>query len=394
MTSSNLAPSELTLCVFIDAFGWRLFEKHPSFLDGILNIRHPLGTIFGYSCTCDPTILTGKLPSEHGHFSFFRYAPKESPFARSEVRLLGMLPKGLTRRGRVRHRLSKWLGSRLGYTGYFQIYNMPFDQLSLFDYTEKRDLYKANGINNGCPTIFDDLRASGTPFYCSDWRLPEETNLHSLVEALTSTNPPRFAYLYLAAMDAVLHAEGTDSPRVTEKITGYDQALRRILKLAESRYERVRLFVFSDHGMTNVTDTCDLMARIEQTGLRFGEDYAAVYDSTMARFWFLKQGVRERINDALCAETKGSRLTDDALRAWGCDFPDKRYGDMFFLMRPGILLCPSFMGETRLAGMHGYAPTHSDSIAFFGSNVTDREDRLPLRLDDLYQLMHEEVGFS
>ena len=34
------------------------------------------------------------------------------------------------------------------------------------------------------------------------------------------------------------------------------------------------------------TQLLDLKARIEQLPLQFGKDYAVVYDSTMARFWF------------------------------------------------------------------------------------------------------------
>ncbi|MDX1932657.1 MAG: alkaline phosphatase family protein [Capsulimonadales bacterium] len=389
-----MSSRELALCVFIDAFGWRIAERHPQFLDGILKVRRPLGTIFGYSCTCDPTILTGKLPREHGHFSFFRYAPAESPFRRPEVRLLGLLPKSITRRGRVRNALSRWLGSRLRYTGYFQIYNVPFERLPLFDYTEKRDLYLHDGINGGCPTIFDDLRAARVPFYCSDWRRPEPENLRTLEAAITGSDPPRFAYLYLAAMDAVLHAEGTDSRKVTEKIAGYDRALRRVLEIASERYDQVRLFVFSDHGMTNVVETCDLMARIDRTGLRFGEDYAAVYDSTMARFWFLRPNARERITATLCEERKGTILSGTTLHSWGCDFPDHRYGELFFLMKPGVLLCPSFMGETRLAGMHGFDPTDPDSLAFFGADTTLPEGDAPARLDDLHSLMRKEAGLA
>ena len=56
-----VAPGELRLFVFIDALGWELARKY-SFLDDILVTKTPLGTIFGYSSTCDPTILTGKLP--------------------------------------------------------------------------------------------------------------------------------------------------------------------------------------------------------------------------------------------------------------------------------------------------------------------------------------------
>jgi hypothetical protein len=42
--------------------------------------KHPLQTVLGYTSTCIPTILTGKSPQEHGHFSFFYYDPHESPF--------------------------------------------------------------------------------------------------------------------------------------------------------------------------------------------------------------------------------------------------------------------------------------------------------------------------
>ncbi len=69
----------ISLFVFIDALGWELLKRH-SFLDDILITKEPLGTIFGYSSTCDPTIITGKLPRYHGHFSFFYFNPEGSPF--------------------------------------------------------------------------------------------------------------------------------------------------------------------------------------------------------------------------------------------------------------------------------------------------------------------------
>ncbi|MEX2015111.1 MAG: hypothetical protein WD873_00650, partial [Candidatus Hydrogenedentales bacterium] len=69
----------LSLFVFIDALGWELAQRHP-FLDDLLPIKAPLQTIFGYSSTCDPTIFTGVLPHDHGHFAFFYYAPEKSPF--------------------------------------------------------------------------------------------------------------------------------------------------------------------------------------------------------------------------------------------------------------------------------------------------------------------------
>ena len=375
----------LSLFVFIDALGWELVQRY-SFLDRLLTTRAPLGTIFGYSSTCDPTILTGKLPREHGHFAFFYYNPAQSPFR--FYRAFSLLPKALTSRGRVRHKLSQVLQRFHGYTGYFQLYNMPFRYLHLFDYSEKRDLYQPGGICSGAPTIFDFLRERGIPFGLSDWRLPEKDRLAAL-ETDLNRGEIRFAYVYLSALDAVLHAHGTRAPEVTRHLQYYAQELERMVALAERQFGDVRLFVFSDHGMTDTAGTCDLMARIGTLGLRFGVDYVAAYDSTMARFWFLNAGARDRIAAALQQVPDGHVVVESELVRWGCDFPDRKYGALFFLMNPGVLLCPSFMGETALAAMHGYDPDHATSVAAFMSNVT--VDAPPKRLDDLYTLMRSEA---
>ncbi len=377
---------KLALFVFIDAFGWEILRRRP-FLDDLLKVKAPLTTVLGYSSTCDPTILTGRLPREHGHFSCFRYNPAASPFG--ACRLLALLPGPIARRGRVRRVMSRAIRRCYGYTGYFQIYNVPFRYLPLFDYSEKRDIYQPGGINGGVPTIFDHLRGRDIPFYLSDWRKKEGDNLASL-EAALKEGEVVFAYLYLAAMDAVLHAHGARSPAVEGKVRWYDDRLRSVVRLAQKNYDAVHLHVFSDHGMTDVTDCCDLAARIDRLGLRFGVDYAAIYDSTMARFWFLKDPARERVAEALRAEPRGEILSEERLAGYGCDFADRGYGELFFLMNPGVLICPSFMGETPLAGMHGYEPHHRDSLAMFASNVTP--DPMPRRLDDLHGLMLREVS--
>lgn len=378
-------PGSLSLFVFIDAFGWELAKKRP-FLDDILTVKRPLETIFGYSSTCDPTILTGKLPREHGHFSFFYHNPADSPFG--ICRLLRFLPRSITRRGRVRRVMSRIIRRFYGYTGYFQIYNMPFRYLPLFDYSEKRDIYQKGGINGGCPTIFDYLRDNGIPFYLSDWRDSEERNLKLLSDALVA-GKIQFGYLYMAAMDAVLHEYGVDSPHVTNKLQWYEQQLRTILEVARKQYSDIRIYIFSDHGMTDTVEQVDLMSRIGALGLKFGVDFNAVYDSTMARFWFFNEQARVRVVDALKGEPRGQVLTRSKMAEYGCDFPDTKYGELFFLLDPGCLLCPSFMGETPLAGMHGFDPFHKDSTALFASNVTP--DTMPRRLDDLYGLMLSEA---
>ena len=338
---------KLALYIFIDALGWEVIRDRP-FLKDLIKTKAPLGTIFGYSSSCDPTILTGLMPRDHEHFSFFRYAPKNSPFA--ICRIFDLLPKFLTRRGRVRQLMSRFICKWYGFTGYFQIYNMPFKYLALFDHTEKRDIYKPGGINSGAPIIFQHLEKLGIPYHCSNWRLPEEAR----IEALEKELPERtieFAYLFLGDIDAVMHEHGTTGPEVDKSVMGYETRLQKMLDL------------FSDHGMTDTIDNCDLMGRINDLGLTFGEDFAAVYDSTMARFWFFNDRARTAIKAALAEEPRGSVLSEETLADWGCNFEDHMYGELFFLLDPGVLLCPSFMGETSLKGMHGFDPHHKDSLA-------------------------------
>ncbi len=380
--------ARLGLFVFVDAFGWEILQRN-TFMSGVLPFRCPLGTIFGYSSTCDPTILTGVLPREHGHFSFYRYAPENSPFGGAG--LLSLLPGSIANRGRVRHHISKLYKRHLGYTGYFELYSMPFRLLPYLEYTEKKDLYQPGGIIGGQPTIFDHLRESGIPFFLSDWRKGERDNLAAAEDAVRNEEL-RFAYVYLAAMDATLHQYGPGSEEGRAHVRWYDAQLRKLLSIAERHHGEVHMHVFSDHGMTAVTRCCALMAAVDRLGLRFGTDYAAVYDSTLARFWMLNERARSLITGALGEVPDGHIVAEDELRRWGADFPDHKYGDLFFLLNPGVLLCPGHLGLKPLAGMHGYAPEHPDSVAMYAASHAPQNP--PKRLDDLYGIMRAEADAS
>ena len=93
----------------------------------------------------------------------------------------------------------------------------------------------------------------------------------------------KFAFLYMASMDGLLHRVGKDSKEVDEKMAWYESELKKTLATAQEHYDDVRLFICSDHGMATVNEDVDLMQHIEALPLEYGKDYVAVYDSTMAR---------------------------------------------------------------------------------------------------------------
>ncbi|RMH59170.1 MAG: nucleotide pyrophosphatase [Zetaproteobacteria bacterium] len=375
----------ISIVVFIDAMGWEVL-KGRSFLARELPYRRKLRSVLGYSSACVPSILTGLMPREHGHWSFFYYSPETSPF--KPLRALNLLPGGLVNRGRVRNLLSRAVKKAYGFTGYFQLYNVPFRYIHLFDYCEKRDIFKPGGMNRG-KNIFECLEQAGVRYHVSDWHLGEEENfsrLHRDIERGEVT----FAFLYLAQLDALLHRVGKESDKVDQKLAEYEQALRKVLAHAARHYEDVRMFICSDHGMATVHTHVDLIGKVEALGLEYGRDYVAAYDSTMGRFWFHNEHARERIRALLADIPEGRILSDQELHALGCDFDHHQFGELIFLMDAGVIIVPSHMGEKPITGMHGYHPDAPDSDASLLSNVEPPCD--PKAIPDMFRLMRHEAG--
>jgi predicted AlkP superfamily pyrophosphatase or phosphodiesterase len=376
---------KISIVVFIDALGWEVLRGR-RFLEDELPVRRKLRSVFGFSSACIPSILTGLMPREHRHWSFFYYSPATSPF--KPLRLLGYLPSALVDRGRVRNLISTLIKRLYSYTGYFQLYNIPFEHVDKFDYCEKSDLFVPGGMNRG-ENIFDYLSRARVPYHVSDWRDSEENNLEA-VKADLRKGEIRFALLYMASMDALLHEVGKESPQVDEKLAWYEARLREVLRVAGERYEEVRLFVCSDHGMATVHTHVDLMSKVEALGLEFGGDYTATYDSTMGRFWFHNPTARERITALLEQVPEGRILPEEELAALGCDFEGHQYGELIFLMDAGVLIVPSHMGLKPITGMHGYHPDDADSDASLLSNVPPPDD--PKAITDVFHLMRSESG--
>ena len=376
---------QVSIVVFIDALGWEVL-KGRRFMEERLPFRRKLRSVFGFSSACIPSILTGLMPREHRHWSFFYYSPATSPF--KPLRLLGWLPRSLVDRGRVRNLISRLIKRLYGYTGYFQLYNIPFESVDKFDYCEKKDLFVPGGMNRG-DNIFDYLTRAGVPYHVSDWRDTEENNLKAIKRDLEQ-GKIRFALMYMAAMDALLHEVGKESPLVDKKLAWYEQQLEEVLRTATAHYERVRLFVCSDHGMATVRRTVDLMSKVEALGLVFGRDYTATYDSTMGRFWFHNPAARERITALLEQVPEGRIIPPDELKDLGCDFEGDQFGELIFLLAAGTLLVPSHMGLKPITGMHGYHPDDPDSNASLLSNVQPPLDAQAIT--DVFHLMRAEAG--
>jgi len=379
---------KLSLFIFIDALGWEIYQRNPGFLDGLVQDRKPLETILGYSSACDPSIISGMTPSGHGLWCSYYYNPAHSPF--TWTRFLQVLPDAFFRRGRVRNQMSKWIKRKCGFTGYFQLYAVPFKYLPLFNYAEQKRIWEPGGLPSG-KSIFDSLSERNIPYYTHDSSLTDNLRLERLMDDIQNQRI-EFAYCSLGRLDALMHAEGNDSPNITTLLEWYDEQIRTLSDAASENYDEVAWYVFTDHGMHNVAGTHDLISEIEALGLEWNMDYAAFYDSTMARFWFLSEKGRENIVRRLSNHSKGRILSDTELKTFGVYFQNGQYGDLIFLMNSGVQIVPSFMGIKSSKGMHGYHPADPDSRAFVASNKP-----IPAsvtRIQHIHQLMLEELRLA
>jgi predicted AlkP superfamily pyrophosphatase or phosphodiesterase len=356
----------LSLFIMIDACGWEIVKDHP-FLQSIAPHRRKLESVFGYSSTCVPSILSGRWPDEHRNWCYFVYDPEHSPFR--SLRWLRWLPAALTGRRIVRRYLTKLVKVRLNFRGYFDLYNIPFRFIHLFDFTEKKSPLKPGGMNRG-PNIFDILEEKKVPYYVTNPSLPEEEHLRLLLDDIKSKRID-FAFQYWAGLDGLLHMVGNDSPEIPKKLEHYERWINQVMETARLHYQHVDLHVFSDHGMANCDQLLDLRAKIDTLGLEMGVDYAVVYDSTMARFWFLKPGVREKVEQVLAGVTLGRVMPEDELRHYRAFFDDCQFGELIWLAQEGVLIVPSHMGERPIRAMHGYHPTDPQSYATLFSNTED-----------------------
>ncbi len=378
----------LPLFVFIDACGWEIIRRDP-FAQEFAPHRRPLRSVFGYSSACIPSILSGRWPAEHRNWSYFVYDPKNSPF--KSLRPLRWLPAALTSRRKVRRLLSRIAKAQLDFKGYFDLYNIPFQRIDQYDFTEKKNPLQPGGMNRG-PNIFDFLVGKRIPYHVSVPTRPEAENLEALLADIRAESID-FAFLYWPELDGLLHRVGNDSPEIPARLRAYEQAIAKLMTVAREHYEEVRLYVFSDHGMANCDVHLDLRSQIDALGFRPGVDYAVVYDSTMARFWFFNDDARQAITEKLEETPQGEILSDAELNDLGTLFSDRYFGELIFLVEEGTLIVPSDMGERPIRAMHGYHPDAPHSYASLLTNHTDVPEAITA-IPDMYKLMTRDAELA
>lgn len=380
--------SGVQIFVLIDALGWELIRERP-FLAGFLPHQQELRTLLGFSSGIIPSILTGRTPAENGMWNLVYFDPEHSPFR--AMRKFGTMP-GRMLDNRIGRRALTELGRRvLGMGSNFDV-SVPPQTLPWFHWAESRNIYARDGVP-GQQSIFDLLHAKGVAHEVYSYK-DSLTDAGILCRAAldVANGSGQFFFLYLSELDMFLHLHRADPAKIEAKLTWYEEELGKVFEAAQRRGADARLHVFSDHGMTPVVRHCDMAAVVDSCGFKIPRDYLAVYDSTMARFWFFSDAARKAVS-ARVAELDYARiLTDDELREFGVYFPDHRYGEMIALLEPGCIVAEGgFNGKGwRPAGMHGYHPDDPNSSAVFLACRAPSELLVTVR--DIFRTMQEAIA--
>jgi len=353
--------NDTTVVVIIDALGFELAERH-GFRLSELPQRARLDTVLGFSQAALASILTGRAPDEHGLWMMYSFAAHGSPFS-----WLAFVPSRVSSRSLWLRRLMRWNLERVhGIRGYYSLYDVPRSILPHLDIPGRAGLFAPGGVP-GSATILDELEARGVPSRVWDYHTDEAAAFGALRDAL-SERRAGFFLLYTAGLDAELHRAGSAGAAVAARLEWYRERLAEIVAAAGAS-GAARIFVLGDHGMCDVRSRIDLMGELSALELDVPGDYIPFYDSTMARFRVRSDRARGILTRFLGGQGAGRLLGADEMKSLGVSFIDGRFGDLVFLVEPGTIILPSFMGSEPVAAMHGYDPDAPCMPSLLLSNV-------------------------
>jgi hypothetical protein len=366
------------LVVFVDALGP---SEAPLFAEGRLSLPHArtLRGVLGYSSGALPTILTGASPSVHGRMCLFARAAGSSALA--PLRWLGLLPRVVHERARLRRWTAQVFAAAMGYDGYFALHRVPPSAFASLEVPEREDMFEAPTVG-GAPTIFARARDAGLRVTLTSWRAAEADR----VQAIEAAPDADLAFLYLSGLDGLLHRHGR-ATRAARSWAASAQATIDRARVALGRRGRdVETILVGDHGMAEVSRVVD-PRHVTRTLLDRAPERFLFVDSTMLRV--SAAGVEEETRAALRA-LPGETLDAVALAAQGAP-GDGGYGDLIHLLPEGSIFAPSYVGG-RVRGMHGYAREAPSACAAMLA-----DSPLPphaTRLEDVAPLLADRLGLT
>ena len=232
---------------------------------------------------------------------------------------------------------------------------VPHKLLSNFELKLKKSYLEKNSLGE-ISTIFEQLTRFNKKYfvYGIDNSCTDDDAIKKLFESLKAEYD--LYLIKLSSLDSLGHQHGPNSNEVQERLIKIDTQVRYILKYIQNSNDSIHLVIFSDHGMSYVSNHVNLTNILKKTSLNMSEDYIVFLDSTVARFWFFNNNAKNRIINEISQLTCGKILNKHELINFNIDNIGYEYGELFFALNEGYVFHPDFFRRHNPPkGMHGYA---------------------------------------
>jgi len=247
------------------------------------------------------------------------------------------------------------------------------------------------------PTLFDVLRDERIEYsYCAPKTSIGEAFLFHKLPSLASQFD--LVYAKLNSLDRLGHKFGPLSNEVRNRIRWLDVMLERSITKVYRANKRTLILIFSDHGMTPVTTIIDLERILAITPLKVMEDYVAFEGSTYWAFFFLRENIREIIEDKLTSIAAGKLVTPEVIEE-KCGVAAnvaRAFGDAFYVLKEGYAIFPDFYRRHMPPnGMHGYFNAEWDApmLIMSGHGVTEKKYG-DVEFQDIVPTIYDALGIS
>ncbi len=390
-----------TLFIYLDGCRYDYVSKeytpwlHEMGLEGV---QKRVRTTAGF--TQRTPMLTGAYPETSGHFTWYRYDPKNSPFR--WVQPFSFL-KGAASYNPLAKVAIRMVTKVVTRTVRPDPAYIPLDQLPCFDLcVNKRPLKQelghlvnllsvcdGNGVNY--LDALNTFRSIGSKRYASFFKQARRS--------LTAKVRYEAYLVHLGDLDVLGHRYGPDMAALGETLRLIDEELKHLCDALRERYGGYKVLVVSDHGMRRVTGVVDVWGNLRKLNSRIGDDYLCFLDATLARFWFNTARARREVLEMLDDTRNGHVLSRQEMRQLHIDFPDNAYGDVLFWLDRGFLVCPNFFQaeQAQTLGMHGYL--NDDEmlgvlIAYSSGEHLRGDEREIVDLVDVFPTLIDLLGLS
>lgn len=352
------------LVIFVDAFGPTQLAR---FGEHLAELRHrrALEGVIGFSSGALASVLTGAPPAAHGRMCLFTQRRAEDASILAPLRWLGLLPRLVHERTKIRSIAARVLARQAGLTGYVALHRVPPEHFHWLDLPEREDLFRAEDVG-GARTFLADARAAGLSVYAAPWQLPEPARWEEAHASIRRLQPD-LAFLYAAELDGALHAGGNDGAQAGEAIARVGAHVERAREEMARGGGELTTLVVGDHGMADVGTFIDPRGVVRELGSR------AFVDSTMLRVWGDDAAMERARRRLESAGWPGRWLGEEDLRSRKAPVDGAPYGRGMFLLDEGAIFAPSYVGG-RVAGMHGYDVETASACAALASDRPIPED--------------------